>query len=240
MGGSQRSEVRGQRFRHPTSDIRTISTELHSGAHMDSNKRHLLLILDGYGIAEDPSVSAIDHAKKPYLDYLFSTYPHARLEASGRAVGLPEGQMGNSEVGHTNLGAGRIVYQEITRIDKSLEDGAFFTNAAFTRALDRVVKEDRRHHLLGLVSVGGVPVNYRHLARLLELARRRGARPDQVVIHAITDGRDTPPRSALHFLGVLERDIAAEGVGRIATVCGRYYAMDRDKRWERTALAYEL
>ncbi len=199
----------------------------------------LLVVLDGWGERAATEWNAI-RADARFWHSLLERYPHGLLSASGREVGLPLGLMGNSEVGHTNLGAGRIVYQEITRIDKSIEDGDFFTNGAFTRALDRVVKEDRRLHLLGLVSDGGVHASDRHLARLLELARRRGARPDQVVIHAITDGRDTPPRSALHFLGVLERDIAAEGVGRIATVCGRYYAMDRDKRWERTALAYEL
>src|SRR5690606_18748432 len=207
MGGSQRSEVRGQRFRHPTSDIRhptsdirhpashirTISTELHSGAHMDSNKRHLLLILDGYGIAEDPSVSAIDHAKKPYLDYLFSTYAHARLEASGRAVGLPEGQLGNSEVGHMNLGAGRVVYHEITRIDKAIEDGEFFRNEVLLDAVRHARENGTRLHLIGLFSDGGVHSSIHHLYALLQLAAQEGLQNDQVYVHAFTDGRDTDP-----------------------------------------------
>src|SRR5690554_3366469 len=160
---------------------------------MDPKKRHLLVILDGYGIAEDPSVSAIDHARKPFLDYLFATYPHATLKASGLAVGLPEGQMGNSEVGHLNLGAGRVVYQEITRIDKEIEEGTFFTNEVLVRAARHARKHNTRLHLMGCFSDGGVHASLNHLFALLELARREGLRPEQVCVHAFTDGRDTDP-----------------------------------------------
>lgn len=207
---------------------------------MDSNKRHLLLILDGYGIAEDPSVSAIDHAKKPYLDYLFSTYPHARLEASGRAVGLPEGQMGNSEVGHMNLGAGRVVYQEITRIDKAIEDGEFFRNEVLLDAVRHARENGTRLHLIGLFSDGGVHSSIHHLYALLQLAAQEGLQNDQVYVHAFTDGRDTDPNGGIRYVKEFERRARQIGVGRISTIIGRYYAMDRDQRWERTRQAYDL
>lgn len=202
--------------------------------------KHLLIILDGYGIAEDPSVSAIDAAKKPFLDSLFATYPHSTLEASGRAVGLPEGQMGNSEVGHMNLGAGRIVDQDITRIDKSIEDGSFFENSVLVRAVQTAGKSGRPLHVMGLVSDGGVHSHLDHLVALLRLAKSLGLRKDQVVIHAFTDGRDTDPESGVGFVRDVEKAAEELGVGRIASIVGRYFGMDRDHRWQRTRKAYDL
>src|SRR5690606_6826367 len=207
---------------------------------MDRSRRHILIILDGYGIAEDPSVSAIDHAKKPFLDSLFAKYPHATLEASGRAVGLPKGQMGNSEVGHMNLGAGRVVYQDITRIDKAIEDGDFFENEELIAAMEHAKKNGSKVHLLGLFSDGGVHSSNEHLFALLELARRRGLKAEQVCVHAFTDGRDTDPQGGVGYVREFEKKAREIGVGRIVSVVGRYYAMDRDRRWERTALAYNL
>ena len=207
---------------------------------MDRTKRHLLLILDGYGIAEDPGVSAIDHAKKPFLDHLFETYPHGKLKASGKAVGLPEGQMGNSEVGHMNLGAGRVVYQEITRIDKAIEDGEFFENDVLLDAVRHARENDSRVHLMGLFSDGGVHSSLEHLFALLELAEREGLTEDQVCVHAFTDGRDTDPNGGVKYVNDFERKTSEVGVGRIVSIIGRYYAMDRDKRWDRTKLAYDL
>ncbi len=202
--------------------------------------RHILIILDGYGIAEDPSVSAVDAARKPFLDQLFRTYPHARLTASGLAVGLPEGQMGNSEVGHMNLGAGRVVYQDITRIDREIETGDFFANEVLREAAGRVAGTEKSLHLLGLFSDGGVHSSDRHLFALLELARREGLRPNQVCLHAFTDGRDTDPEGGLEYVRQFQTEAARIGVGRIASIVGRYYAMDRDHRWPRTQIAYDL
>ncbi|CAN5488338.1 2,3-bisphosphoglycerate-independent phosphoglycerate mutase [soil metagenome] len=202
--------------------------------------RHLLLILDGYGIAENPEVSAIDHADKPFLDELFARYPHSTLEASGEAVGLPEGLMGNSEVGHTNLGAGRIVFQEIVRINLAIRDESLFENEALVTAALRTREAGRRLHLMGLVSDGGVHSHLRHLVALLELAQRQGLTGDDVLIHAFTDGRDTDPHGAMDYLRSVEDAAQRIGVGRLATIIGRYYAMDRDRRWERTEDAYRL
>ena len=205
-----------------------------------SIRKHLLLILDGYGIAEDPSVSAIDAARKPFLDGLFARYPHSTLEASGRAVGLPKGLMGNSEVGHTNLGAGRVVYQDITRIDEAVEDGAFFENPDLVAAARYARERGTALHLLGLFSDGGVHSHLDHLFALLELARREGLAPGQVVVHAFTDGRDTDPHGGTAYVRRFEAAAAEVGVGRIGSVIGRYWAMDRDHRWERTRKAYDL
>ena len=207
---------------------------------MESSKRHILIILDGYGIAEDPSVSAIDQAKKPYLDELFRTYPVGRLKASGKAVGLPEGQMGNSEVGHMNLGAGRVVYQEITRIDKAIEDGEFFENGVLVGAVRHARENDSKLHIIGLFSDGGVHASFDHLIALLELASREDLQNDQVFVHAFTDGRDTDPNGGVKYVNAFESKAKDIGVGRIASIIGRYYAMDRDQRWERTQLAYDL
>ena len=207
---------------------------------MDPKKRHILIILDGYGIADDPSVSAIDHARKPFLDALFARYSHATLEASGLAVGLPEGQMGNSEVGHMNLGAGRVVYQEITRIDKAVRDGDFFDNTQLVAAARHAKAGGKKLHLMGLFSDGGVHSHNNHLFALLELARREGLTGDQVCVHAFTDGRDTDPHGALGYAEAFQREAERIGVGRLVSIIGRYYAMDRDNRWPRTELAYRL
>ena len=202
--------------------------------------RHILIILDGYGIAEDPAVSAIDAAKKPFLDHLFATYPHGRLTASGRAVGLPEGQMGNSEVGHMNLGAGRVVYQDITRIDKAIEDGDFFENEVLCEAVEIARERGARLHVIGLFSDGGVHSHLNHLYALLELCAQRGLAGDRVLVHAFTDGRDTAPDGGAEYVRQFQERVSSVGVGRIASVVGRYFAMDRDNRWERTRRAYDL
>ncbi len=207
---------------------------------MDSNERHLLIILDGYGIAVDPDVSAIAHARKPFLDSLFASYPHATLEASGLAVGLPAGQMGNSEVGHMNLGAGRVVYQDITRIDKSIEDGDFFNNEALVEAARHAKENGSKLHLMGCFSDGGVHSTLHHIFALLKLAAQQGLEPGQVCVHAFTDGRDTDPEGGLGYAEAFKKAASDAGVGRIVSIIGRYYAMDRDKRWERTKLAYDL
>ncbi len=207
---------------------------------MTNEQRHILIILDGYGIAEDPTVSAIDAARKPFLDEVFERYPSARLEASGLAVGLPVGQMGNSEVGHTNLGAGRVVYQEITRIDKAIEDGDFFENEVLLSAVRHAAQNNTRLHLIGLFSDGGVHSSIDHLYALLELARREGLQREQVLVHAFMDGRDTDPRNGIKYVREFQARAAEIGVGRIVSIIGRYFAMDRDRRWERTASAYDL
>jgi 2,3-bisphosphoglycerate-independent phosphoglycerate mutase len=199
----------------------------------------LLVVLDGWGHREAAAHNAIrSHA--PRFHELLARYPNTLLSASGEEVGLPLGLMGNSEVGHTNLGAGRVVYQEITRIDKAIAMGRFAENAAFLRAIDHVRERGTRLHLFGLVSDGGVHSSDRHVSALLALAKARGLAPEQVLLHAVTDGRDTPPRSGAGFLAALEAEITRIGVGRIASVVGRYWAMDRDKRWDRLARAYAL
>ena len=207
---------------------------------MKATQRHILLILDGFGIAEDRSVSAIDSARKPFIDSLFASYPHSTLEASGLAVGLPEGQMGNSEVGHMNLGAGRVVYQEITRIDKDIKEGTFFVNEALVAAARHAKANHTKLHLFGCFSDGGVHSSLNHLFALLELARREGLEAGQVLVHAFTDGRDTDPHGALEYIRLFQQQAATIGVGKIASIVGRYFAMDRDKRWERVKLAYDL
>ncbi|MGB2717818.1 MAG: 2,3-bisphosphoglycerate-independent phosphoglycerate mutase [Vicinamibacterales bacterium] len=197
----------------------------------------VLIVLDGWGIRAERDYNAIALARTPVYDQLCARFPRAQLIASGEAVGLPEGQMGNSEVGHTNMGAGRIVYQDLTRIDKSIRDGEFFRNAGLLAAMDRCVAGSHALHLVGLVSDGGVHSSQRHLHALLEMAAAR--KVPNVFVHAITDGRDTSPTGGIRYIGQLEAAMARTRVGRIATVVGRYYAMDRDKRWERTRRAYD-
>jgi 2,3-bisphosphoglycerate-independent phosphoglycerate mutase len=197
----------------------------------------LLVILDGYGISEDPSVSAIDQARKPFLDKIFSSYPKSWLRADGEAVGLPEGQFGNSEVGHLNIGAGRIVWQELSRIDKSIREESFFFDPTLLKAVD-VAKKTGRIHLMGLFSDGGVHSHANHLYALLELCKRNGL--NEVYVHAYTDGRDTNPDAGIRYLQEFESKAAEIGVGKIVSVVGRYYAMDRDNRWERVEKAYRL
>ncbi|HMJ79670.1 MAG TPA: 2,3-bisphosphoglycerate-independent phosphoglycerate mutase [Candidatus Dormibacteraeota bacterium] len=194
----------------------------------------MLVILDGFGIGGDPAADAIAAAPMPAWRDLLAHWPHARLEASGEAVGLPPGQMGNSEVGHLNLGAGRPVLQDLPRIDAAIADGSFDGNGPLLAACDRAARPGARLHLVSLLGPGGVHANDRHLVALAALATSRGAR--DLVVHGLLDGRDTPPRSALGFVRDLEARLARESPGtRLATLGGRYYAMDRDRRWERTA-----
>lgn len=199
-----------------------------------------LVILDGWGIAPRGDANAVLLAETPNFDRLWQQYPHTRLSASGEDVGLPPGIMGNSEVGHLNLGAGRVVRQEVSRINEAIDDGSFFENAALAGILERLRGTGGRLHLLGLTSDGLVHSAEKHYLALLEMARRRGLTGDRVLLHAILDGRDTPPRSAPAYLETLQEVGGRLGVGRIATVTGRYYAMDRDNRWERVRRAYEL
>ena len=201
-------------------------------------QNHILIILDGYGIAEDPSVSAIDAARKPFLDAFFAATPGSTLEASGRAVGLPAGQMGNSEVGHLNLGAGRVVDQDITRIDKAIEEGTLEENAVLRAAVQHAQAHESMLHLMGLVSTGGVHSHLAHLAALLDLAAKEGL--ERVVVHAFTDGRDTGPEAGAGYVRDVQAAIEAAGVGVVGSIVGRYWAMDRDHRWERTEKAYRL
>jgi 2,3-bisphosphoglycerate-independent phosphoglycerate mutase len=207
---------------------------------MDATQKHILIILDGWGLAEDPSVSAVDRADTPFVDSLYRKYPHATLTASGLAVGLPDGQMGNSEVGHTNLGAGRVVYQEILRISKAIEDGSFFENEALVKAARHAKDNDQKLHLMGCFSDGGVHSSLEHLYGLLELAKREGLAPAQVNVHAFTDGRDTSPTGGVDYVRAFQEKAEEIGVGRLVSIVGRYYAMDRDTRWERTERAYRL
>ena len=197
----------------------------------------LLMILDGYGYSASHEGNAVYSANTPNLDKLWENNPHLLLNCSGESVGLPDGQMGNSEVGHLNLGAGRIVYQELTRITKSIKDGDFFENEEFLKAVQNVKDNGSALHLMGLVSDGGVHSSNEHLYALLELAKRQGL--EKVYVHCYMDGRDTPPKSGKGYIEELEEKIKEIGVGKIGVVSGRYYAMDRDKRWERTKKAYD-
>lgn len=199
-------------------------------------KPTVLMILDGYGLNDNCDHNAVCKGKTPVMDQLMSECPFVKGEASGMAVGLPEGQMGNSEVGHLNMGAGRVVYQELTRITKSIEDGDFFQVPEFLKAVENCKKNDSSLHLFGLVSDGGVHSHNTHIYGLLELAKRSGLK--KVYVHCFLDGRDTPPESGKGFVEALEAKMKELGVGEIASVMGRYYAMDRDKRWDRVELAY--
>ena len=193
-----------------------------------------LIILDGFSIISEERGNAVAAAKKPNFDRLFESYPRTTLGASGNDVGLPDGQMGNSEVGHLNIGAGRIVYQELTRISKSIDDGDFFENKELTDAIQNA--RGKALHLLGLLSDGGVHSHISHLKGLIDFAKKEGI--ETVYVHAFMDGRDTPPKSGLGFIQEIEEYMAGQGIGQIATVSGRYYAMDRDNRWERVEVAY--
>lgn len=201
-----------------------------------SKKPVALVILDGFGISDRVEGNAVKAANKPNYDRYFNNYPHTELGASGLSVGLPEGQMGNSEVGHLNIGAGRVVYQQLTRITKSIKDGDFSENEALNKAVNNAKENNSSLHLLGLLSDGGVHSHIDHLKGLLELAKEKGVQ--KVYVHAFLDGRDVPPSSAKEYIAELENYMKEIGVGQIATVSGRYYAMDRDKRWERVQLAY--
>ena len=199
-------------------------------------KPTVLLILDGYGERKEKEGNAIALAKTPVMDRLKKEFPYVEGQASGLFVGLPDGQMGNSEVGHMNMGAGRIVYQELTRITKSIQDGDFFENKALKVAVEHCKKEDSALHFMGLVSSGGVHSHIEHIYGLLELAKRAGLK--KVYLHAFLDGRDTPPDSGKSFLLAVEKKMQELGVGEIATISGRYYAMDRDKNYDRVEKAY--
>ncbi len=198
----------------------------------------MLMILDGFGKNPNKEGNAVANAKKPNIDKLMMKYPTAEVNASGKSVGLPEGQMGNSEVGHTNIGAGRIVYQELTRITKSIEDGDFFSIPELVEAMENVKKNNSKLHILGLVSDGGVHSHERHLYALLELAKRKGL-DNNVFVHCFLDGRDTLPASGEGYIQKLEEKMQEKGVGKIASISGRFYAMDRDKRWQRVQKAYD-
>ncbi|MDD6805548.1 MAG: 2,3-bisphosphoglycerate-independent phosphoglycerate mutase [Clostridiales bacterium] len=201
-----------------------------------SKKPAVLMILDGFGLNEKGEHNAVAEAKKPNIDKLMAEYPWVKGNASGMAVGLPEGQMGNSEVGHLNMGAGRIVYQELTRITKEIQDGTFFENPALMSAVENCKANDSALHMFGLLSDGGVHSHNTHLYGLLELAKRNNL--SKVYVHAFLDGRDTPPASGKDFVADLEAEMAKIGVGEVASVCGRYYAMDRDNNYDRVQLAY--
>ncbi len=198
-----------------------------------------LIILDGFGIARPGPGNAVSLASTPFIRAMYATYPHTQLLASGEAVGLPGGQVGNSEVGHINLGAGRIVYQDLLRINLAISNGMFFTNEAFHTAIDHAKKNKSNLHLLGLVSLGQVHSSVEHLFALLYLAKQLGLEEDKVKVHIFTDGRDAPPTSALAIVQQIEIKLKREHLGQIASISGRYYAMDRDNRWDRTEKAYK-
>ena len=202
-----------------------------------SKKPTVLMILDGYGLNDKKEGNAVYMANTPVMDKLMAEYPFVKGNASGLAVGLPDGQMGNSEVGHMNMGAGRIVYQELTRITKEIEDGDFFKNEALLAAMKNAKENNSAVHFMGLLSDGGVHSHNTHLYGLLEMAKREGV--EKVHVHCFLDGRDTPPASGKEFVEALEAKMKEIGVGEIATVSGRYYAMDRDNRWDRVELAYK-
>lgn len=201
------------------------------------SKKAILVIMDGWGIGQVPEADAILAANTPFVDSLYSKYPNTTLTTCGELVGLPDGQMGNSEVGHLNLGAGRIVYQELQRINVAIRDGEFFSNKVLLNAIDHAITHNKALHLMGLVSDGGVHSHTHHLKAIISLCQQKGL--EEVYIHAFTDGRDCDPKSGLGFMTDLQAHLN-ETVGKIATVSGRYYAMDRDKRWERVKLAYDV
>ncbi|MFR0674121.1 2,3-bisphosphoglycerate-independent phosphoglycerate mutase [Enterobacterales bacterium AW_CKDN230030176-1A_HGKHYDSX7] len=198
----------------------------------------VLIILDGFGHSESPEYNAIHAANTPVYDRLRATLPHGLISGSGMDVGLPDGQMGNSEVGHMNLGAGRVVYQDFTRVTKAIRDGEFFENPVLTGAVDKAVGAGKAVHVLGLLSDGGVHSHQDHLVAMVELAAQRGA--ERIYLHAFLDGRDTAPRSAQASIELMDATFARLGKGRIASLIGRYFAMDRDNRWDRVSAAYNL
>lgn len=203
-----------------------------------SQKPVVLIIMDGWGYSESPDYNAVLSANTPFWDEIWEKYPHTLIRTSGAAVGLPGGQMGNSEVGHINLGAGRVVYQEATRIERSIKTGSFFENATLTDPLDKAVEEGKAVHIMGLLSDGGVHSYDDHIHAMVKLAVQRGA--EKIYVHAFTDGRDTPPRSAMEPVKRMQAVFEELGKGRFASVIGRYFAMDRDNRWERIKTAYDL
>ncbi|MCB0850783.1 MAG: 2,3-bisphosphoglycerate-independent phosphoglycerate mutase, partial [Bacteroidetes bacterium] len=204
------------------------------------SKKVILVIMDGWGMAEDDSVSAINFAQTPFYDNALKTYPHTLLHASETQVGLPAGQMGNSEVGHMNIGAGRIVYQDLERLNQELKTGNFAKNQEFQKLIEYCKTNQKPLHLLGLLSDGGVHSSIHHLTQILSVLADSGINKDQVFVHAFMDGRDTSPTGGEGYINDLEKAMAETGTGKIASVIGRYYSMDRDKRWERVKKAYDL
>ena len=196
-----------------------------------------LIILDGFGLRDETAGNAVKAAKMPNLDRLYNTYPHNTLEASGLGVGLPEGQMGNSEVGHLNLGAGRIVYQSLTRINLAVKNGELKNDSVIAEGCKHALENNKKIHVMGLLSPGGIHSHNEHMYALVEAAKEQGAK--EVYVHAFLDGRDTAPKSALEYVEALEAKLAEIGLGKVATVSGRYYSMDRDKNYDRTQLAYD-
>lgn len=205
---------------------------------MSAKKPMALVILDGYGYREDNQDNAIANANTPVLDGLIANQPNTLISASGLDVGLPDGQMGNSEVGHTNIGAGRVVYQDLTRITKSISDGEFGQTETLVNAIDKAVKAEKAVHIMGLMSPGGVHSHEDHIYAAVEMAAERGA--EKIYLHAFLDGRDTPPRSAENTLARFQELFAKLGKGRVASLIGRYYAMDRDNNWDRVQESYDL
>ncbi len=205
---------------------------------MSTKKPLALIIMDGWGENKETQFNAVSNAKTPVLDDLCKRFANTTIEASGIDVGLPDGQMGNSEVGHTNIGAGRIVYQELTRITKAIKDGDFFENETLCKAVDLAKNNDKAVHIMGLMSPGGVHSHEDHIIAMIELAAKRGAK--KIYFHAFCDGRDVPPRSAKAYIAKVEETFKKLGVGRFATMVGRYYVMDRDNRWDRVELAYDV
>jgi 2,3-bisphosphoglycerate-independent phosphoglycerate mutase len=201
-----------------------------------AKKLTALIILDGYGLSCEAKFNAVEAADTPFLDHLFAAYPTTKLTSSGMAVGLPEGQMGNSEVGHLNIGAGRVVYQELTRVTKSILDGDFFTNEAFVGAIQKAKAAGKALHIFGLLSDGGVHSHFDHFVALVEMAKQQGL--EKVFLHCFMDGRDVPPQCGITYIEQMQAKLLEIGTGEIATVIGRYYAMDRDNRWERVEIAY--
>ena len=198
----------------------------------------ILIVMDGYGLRKDEIGNAVLMAKTPNLKLLMKEYPTNHLEASGLSVGLPDGQMGNSEVGHLNLGAGRIVYQSLTRINKEIKDGTFFTNEVYLNAVKNVLKYDSKLHIFGLLSDGGVHSHINHLKAMITLAKKEGVK--ETYLHGFLDGRDVPPRSAITYIEEIEEFMADIKYGKIGSISGRYYAMDRDKNWDRIQKAYDV
>src|SRR5437773_9220030 len=201
-----------------------------------NNKKVILIIMDGWGLGKVASADAIQHAKTPFVSSLYHQYPNTTLTTCGEAVGLPEGQMGNSEVGHLNLGAGRIVYQELQRINVAIKDGSFAKNESLVNPVRRAKTEGKSLHLIGLISDGGVHSHINHVKAIIDVCKKEQL--NNVFIHALTDGRDTDPKSGLGFINELQSHLN-KTTGKIASISGRYYAMDRDKRWERVKLAYD-
>lgn len=203
-----------------------------------AKKTVALIIMDGWGYRPDQKDNAIAHAKTPVLDKLWQDCPSMLISSSGLDVGLPDGQMGNSEVGHVNIGAGRVVYQDLTKIDKAIADGDFEQNTAIVSAVNSAVENDKAVHILGLASPGGVHSHDSHMLAMIDLAAKKGAK--KIYLHAFLDGRDTPPRSAQHTLEKFDQKFTEVGTGKVATIIGRYFALDRDNRWDRVEAAYEL